>query len=397
MNLRIVFAGLLSLAVAVSCSNGGAETHEHSHEHEPHDHAAEKHDHEHGEKGTEAHGADEIVLTAEKARAAGVKVETVSPGDFHAVIRTSGKITDAQRGGESVVVASVAGVVSFAEPLTEGAAVSAGEPLIYLSSAHLQDGDPVQRAYIAYDAACTDYERARRLLEDTIVSEKEFNAIKAEYERARLSYEALSENKGAAGVAICAPVGGHVKTCLVKEGDYVAVGQPLLTLTQGKGLYLRAEVSERYLPQLPSVRAAQFRTAYSDRLYSTDSLGGRLLSYGRASDATSSYIPVIFSIDAESGLLPGAFAEIYLIGEKRTGVITLPVSALTEEQGTYFVYIREDETCYRKQEVRTGATDGGRVEITSGLKGGEAVVTEGAIHVKLASASNAIPGHTHNH
>jgi preprotein translocase subunit YajC len=37
------------------------------------------------------------------------------------------------------------------------------------------------------------------------------------------------------------------------------------------------------------------------------------------------------------------------------------------------------------------------VEIKSGLKEGEKVVTKGAIHVKLASASNAIPAHTHEH
>lgn len=41
--------------------------------------------------------------------------------------------------------------------------------------------------------------------------------------------------------------------------------------------------------------------------------------------------------------------------------------------------------------------DGCRVEVLSGLKGGEKVVTVGALHVKLAAAGNTIPGHTHNH
>ena len=75
----------------------------------------------------------------------------------------------------------------------------------------------------------------------------------------------------------------------------------------------------------------------------------------------------------------------------------VPVSALTEEQGAYFVYVRMCEESYRKQPVSLGLSDGNRVEIVSGLEGGEQVVTEGAIYVKLASASNAIPAHTHNH
>ena len=88
---------------------------------------------------------------------------------------------------------------------------------------------------------------------------------------------------------------------------------------------------------------------------------------------------------------------MWLLAAEREGVLSLPVEALTEEQGVYFVYVQLDEDCYRKQAVTVGASDGERVEITSGLKDGERVVTRGAIHVKLASASNAIPAHTHNH
>ena len=44
------------------------------------------------------------------------------------------------------------------------------------------------------------------------------------------------------------------------------------------------------------------------------------------------------------------------------------------------------------------ATVGHVVEIVSGITGGEKVVTEGAVFVKLASNSGAIPeGHSHNH
>jgi multidrug efflux pump subunit AcrA (membrane-fusion protein) len=79
------------------------------------------------------------------------------------------------------------------------------------------------------------------------------------------------------------------------------------------------------------------------------------------------------------------------------GVISLPESALTEEQGLYFVYLKLDDECYKKQEVQLGTSNGERVEILSGLKDGDTVVTRGAIHVKLAAASNAIPTHSHNH
>ena len=63
----------------------------------------------------------------------------------------------------------------------------------------------------------------------------------------------------------------------------------------------------------------------------------------------------------------------------------------------YFIYLQVDESCYEKRSVELGQNDGERVEIIKGLEGGEQVVVQGAIHVRLASSSDIIPGHTHEH
>jgi multidrug efflux pump subunit AcrA (membrane-fusion protein) len=78
-------------------------------------------------------------------------------------------------------------------------------------------------------------------------------------------------------------------------------------------------------------------------------------------------------------------------------VISVPVSALIEEQGIYSVYVREHEEAYRKVTVKLGANNGSEVQILSGLNVGDEVVTEGAYQIRLASASNAIPAHSHSH
>ena len=52
--------------------------------------------------------------------------------------------------------------------------------------------------------------------------------------------------------------------------------------------------------------------------------------------------------------------------------------------------------CFRRQEVKLGATDGTRTEIVSGLKAGDRVVTRGATQVRLAANASVIPeGHSH--
>lgn len=383
---RYIWMGALAVCMLGAC--GGHEEHDHEHDH---DHEAEAE-----AKETHAGHSDEIILTPEKAKAAGVKVEEIQPGTFRSVIATSGQILAAQ-GDEATVVASVSGVVNFTRPLTEGVQVGAGTALMTVSSQHIQEGDAVKRARIAYETAKREYERAAKLVDKQIVSQKDFSLLKENYENARIAYEALSPSKDGKGVSVKSPIGGYVKSCLVKEGDYVTVGQPLLTVTQTRRLQLKAEVSERYYAELKSIVSANFTTPYDNKVYRLDDLKGRLLSYGKSSGDASFYIPVTFEFDNRGDMLAGSFVEVYLLSGERQGVISLPVSAITEEQGLNFVYLQVDAEGYKKQEVKLGMSDGTRVEILSGLEGGEKVVTAGAMHVKLASASNAIPAHTHNH
>ena len=397
------------------------EGHEHNHEGHNHDHDGHNHDHSkdahaghnhaHEAKATKAdahaheghshdhghdHGSnpDEIILAPEKAKAAGVASEEIQPKSFRQVIKASGEVQAAQ-GNESTIVANVSGVVSFQRSVTEGMQVGKGATIMTISASKLQDGDPAERARIAYEAAKADYDRASRLVESQIVSQKEFNAIKEKYENARIAYEALSKNQTKNGVAVSAPMGGYIKNLLVKEGDYVAVGQPLATMTQNNRLFLRADVSERYYKYLNNISSANFKTPYDNQVYELDALNGKLLSYGKS--AGSFYVPVTFSFDNKGDIIPGSFVEIYLLSKDMENTIVLPVEALTEEQGLYFIYIQKCAESYKKQEVKLGASNGKEVQILSGVNPGDKVVVKGAYHVKLASASNALPAHSHEH
>ena len=417
MNKRIIILGISAIFLLWSCGagnsrNGADDSHEH-HDHATeigHDHEAELHGHESGlhaghnhgtetghNHGTEGTGhSDEIVISPEKAAAVGIATETVSPGRFREVIHTSGEILPAA-GDESTIVATTDGTISFAENYTEGMAVGAGQEIFAILSGNLQDGNRIEKARIAYITAKEEYERASRLTDSRIVSQKEFVTIKENYENARLAYEALRPSKSGNGVAVQSPFKGYIKNLAVKQGDFVTTGTPLATISQNRHLVLEADLSQKDYARRYSITGANFNTAYSDRTYSTADLGGKLLSIGKSQNEGEYYMPVSFSILNTADLIPGAFAEIWLLCSEKDNVITLPLSAITEEQGLYFVYLRLDEQCYKKQEVTLGANDGQRTEILKGLAAGDNVVVKGAYNVKLASASNAIPAHTHNH
>lgn len=417
---KYIYLGVLGLFLLGSCNNQskhGNNGHEHAveeeHNHEGHNHEHEGHDHEHEGHGHEHEGhdhehegdehaghnhseGDEIILTPEKAKAAGVEVSIAEPGTFHQVIKVSGQVLAAQ-GDESMAVATVAGVVSFRGKVVEGMSVGKGTPLLSLSSKHLADGDPVQKAKVAYETAQKEYERMKPLAANKIVSEKEFLQAEQTYENARISYEAVARNHSAGGQTVTAPIGGYIKSLLVGEGDYVTVGQPLVSITQNRKLFLRADVSEKYYSSLRTISSANFCTPYDNRVYSLKELNGRLLSYGKATDESSYLIPVTFEFDNRGDVVPGSFVEIYLLSTPMEQVISLPRTALTEEQGSYFVYLQMDAEGYKKQPVTVGADNGERVQIVSGVHSGDRVVTQGAYQVKLAGATHAIPAHSHEH
>lgn len=382
---------LLFVAVAAACGGG-------SHDHLDHDHDGDHTDAVHADDVAHADHADEIILSPEQACEAGVKVESVEPGMFHGVIHTSGKVMAASC-DETTVVATISGRVAYKNHVSEGLKVAAGTTLFSITSRDMQmaDGDPVQRARIDYERAERDYTRAKTLIKDRIISEKDLAVAKSEYEAAKLTYTSMQRTRSAGGVMVTAPRGGYVKQCLVNGGDYVEAGQPLAVITQNKHLYLRAEIPERRFNELNKIKCAKFRTSYSKRLYDITDMGGRIQSYGRSAELNSSYIPVIFEFNNTGDVVQGSYAEIYLITTDRPNVLTLPLTALTEEQGLHYVYIQIDKEGYRKQEVTLGESDGDRVEILSGIKRGDRVVTKGAMQVKLASAANVIPAHNHNH
>ena len=124
---------VVTLTLLAGACASGSKTDNHDHEHEAGEHA-------------EGHIPGEIHFSPEQAEAAGLETETVAPGTFAGVIRTSGQIMPAS-GDEQTVVASTSGVVTFASgDVAPGMRLAQGQSFASISARQLADGDPVVRA-----------------------------------------------------------------------------------------------------------------------------------------------------------------------------------------------------------------------------------------------------------
>ena len=376
------------------------EAHDHdADDHDGHDHAAENHDghdHDNSKETKEQEHSDEIIFSKAQAAKTEFEVKERQPKTFYQVIKTTGQVLPAP-GDESVVVATNSGTVSFTDNrLAEGSAVKQGQPLFSIASKNLGEGDYYSKVNAAYQKAKAEFERAGTLVKDKIISQKEYESIRLDYQNAKIAYDAVAGKQSARGVNVTAPIGGYIKNIAVKDGEYVTAGQTLGTVSQNQRLVLRAEVSEKYYKALNTISSANFKTPYDNQVYALSDLKGRLLSIGKTAGENSFFVPVSFEFDNRGDIVPGAFVEIFLESTPLENVITVPVSALTNEMGIFYVYVQLDEEGYRKQEVKTGASNGKEMQIISGLQPGDRVVTKGAYQVKMASASGAIP-HGHEH
>lgn len=342
-----------------------------------------------------------VAFSNEQGLKVGLKLEKVAPSAFGQVIKTSAQVLPSPEGA-SEAVAKASGVVRFTNAsLVEGMAVKAGQQLCSIVSDGMADNNMSVRlaeATARYNSAKTTYERKKKLAEDKIVSQSDLEAAHAEYVTAKAAYDNLKGNFSQHGAVVKAPISGYVQQIHVSNGGYVDAGQSVITISQNRDLQLRAEVQPRYYAALKNIAEVTVRIPGDEHVYTLKELGGSLVSYGKATDASCPLVSVTFKVRNTGALLSGSFVTLYISTRSDHQAIAVPNEGLVEEMGNFFVFVKVHDGEYEKRLVKIGSTDGLRTEILSGVQEGEIVVAHGASMVKLAQGAGALDphaGHVH--
>lgn len=371
------FIFCFSIAVFIS---GGCHNH---HSHEDNDNENESHFHNDG-----------FTIKPEQAKNFGIEYEIVAPSAFHEVIKTGGAIEPAPS-DLYTLTAKKSGIVTLEPGINRGAEVNAGARIASISSNGMEGGDVARAAVVNLQAAKAEYERLKPLFEDGLVTKSALQ----EAERAYKEAAALAGNNTPAGtVSVTSPMQGTITELLINSGEYVEAGSPVAVVSKNSRLTLRADLPSRYSSRIPTIKSANFLPEGASEIVRLDDLGGSMASGNYMAESNNGYIPVYFTFTGNPVSHPGGFAEVFLLGAERNDVVSVPRSALLEIQGNKYVYVVHDNDRYEKKIVATGASDGNRIEIKSGLEKGEKIVSKGASVVRMAENSAvAPPSHSHNH
>ena len=185
-------------------------------------------------------------------------------------------------------------------------------------------------------------------------------------------------------VPIRAPLSGVVETRDVAVGELIQADAPLMTIVNLGTLALEAQLFEADVARVRIGSPVRVTTqAAPGRTFS-----GRISFLGSQLDPQTRTLTARALISNPGNLRPGMFAR----GQIQTGVgklsITVPASAVLDDGAAKVTFVAKGGK-YERREVTTGNQSSGRIEVKSGLRQGETVVTAGAAALRAQAAKGA--------
>ena len=271
-----------------------------------------------------------------------------------------------------------------------GQAVKAGQLLVQLNDAPEQAER--QRLLAQWRNAQTLHARALGLLADHAATQEQVDNAAMERD---MALGALRHTEAQiAQKAIRAPFAGVLGIRRVHEDQYLNPADAVVSLVDARTLHANFALDEQASPQLKPGQAVTLRIdAYPERRFSARITAvDPLIARSRTVQLQATLA------NADGALRPGMFAQVEVARAEAVQALTLPETAVTYTAYGETVFIAQQSAgqvlSVQRIAVTTGARQGGRVQIVSGLSAGDRVVTSGQLKLVDGMAVQAVAADT---
>jgi RND family efflux transporter MFP subunit len=170
---------------------------------------------------------------------------------------------------------------------------------------------------------------------------------------------------------LTSPIDGAVQVRHVSPGQFLAIGDPALTIVRMDPLRLKLAVPEREAAYVKKGQTVQVRVEGDQNVYY-----GKVARLSPALTTDNRTLMIEAEIPNEDGQLrPGSFAKAEIVVAAEQATLLVPKSSVVTFAGVDKVIVVENNETVEKR-VRTGRKAQDQVEILEGLKAGETVVME---------------------
>jgi cobalt-zinc-cadmium efflux system membrane fusion protein len=284
-----------------------------------------------------------------------------------------------------------------------GTPVQKDQPLLYVSSPDLANGIATYRKARnreAYNKRIV--ERMKELLDRGAIAEKDYQSSQADYNDATTdvqnSLQALrifgiasqdidaAEKQGSTvntELAVRSPIAGVIVQKLVSPGMVIQAGQTVcFAISDISTVWVQGHIFDRDLPSVKNGDPVDETNPSFNR-----SFRGTVSYIGSFVDPNTRTTPVRVVTQNPGGLLKkDMFVDAVVHTGIRSSMLVVPISAvLRDDKNEPIVYVEAEPGKFAQRSVAIEGQQDGLVAVTSGLRRGETVVTDGSLFLQFAN------------
>ena len=238
-----------------------------------------------------------------------------------------------------------------------------------LQAAQLQQSGAVRALALARAAIRTNLEQART----------DYANAQSDFQNSQNALNLLGHPSANGTVSIVSPISGVVTARNANPGQVVDQSQEtpwnMMTISNTRSVWVEGDIYEQDLASVAEGQPVAIQVdAVPGRTFS-----GRVRHIAPTLDPKTRAVKVRAEIANPDNLLKdGMFAEMTIVTGHTHAAPVVPLAAVQHDADSDYVYVASGGK-YTRRNVTVGAQTGGRSVITSGLRPGERVVTQGAL------------------
>ena len=249
----------------------------------------------------------------------------------------------------------------------------------------------IEKAKLGLDKAERDYNRAKKLLKEKLISQELFDDTKTAYELAKNALESAQKTlaiteEHLTKTEVRAPFDCSVLTRPVSIGQAVSgsggfnSGTEVLTIADLNSLIINAQVNQADVPRLKPGEVVEVAVEAVPGLHVTGTVE-RISLQATIRNNIKGYPARIVLKNVDPRVRPGMTANVKIPVASADNVTAVPLAAVFTEKNPdtaemeRFVYVQQGDS-FEKRNVKVGVSDYFYAEIQEGLTAGETVSLE---------------------
>lgn len=260
--------------------------------------------------------------------------------------------------------------------IREGATVSKGTVLVKIYDADLQA--QLKKLQVQLQIAEKAEDRQRELLKIGGIAQQDYDLSVLQVSNIQADIELVKVSISKTEVR--APYDGRIGLKNVSPGAYISPATLLTTITQLNQKKVEFSVPEKYSAQIQKGLPVQLSLDETGKKYQAS-----VLAKESTIDQNTRNLRIRALITGNDELLvPGSFAKVKIILGENDRAIMIPSNAIIPQARNKQVAVyRGGEASM--ETVTTGIRDSSRIQIVTGLKTGDTIITTGLLFVKPGS------------